>query len=248
MSRSHSIWQVTRLVAGATALWLTLWTTGTVRVEGQQRSGKQALLAAAPRAAQAAERLAEHRRDPSDRARLPYVSGHIVAKFSADVPLAAMSAMAADVGGMRVRQLHHADFVYVDIPVDEDPLAAARRLAAKPPGEPIAVGMAANVLPARVPEHVALVPPRLAGVPVGMALFLLVRGHRCRKRVIADVCHLEGFPLLLFRRSGLDELRIMRVLTMTFRRRPIKRVGSLDEVVGADCHQRTSFRRLCTKL
>ena len=132
MSRSHSIWQVTRLVAGATALWLTLWTTGTVRVEGQQRSGKQALLAAAPRAAQAAERLAEHRRDPSDRARLPYVPGHIVAKFSADVPLAAMSAMAADVGGMRVRQLHHADFVYVDILVDEDPLAAARRLAAKP--------------------------------------------------------------------------------------------------------------------
>jgi serine protease len=132
MSRSHSIWQVTRLVAGATALCLTPWAMGTVRVEGQQRSGKQALLAAAPRGAQAPERIAEHRRAPSDRARLPYVPGHIVAKFAADVPLAAMSAMAADVGGISVRQLHHADFVYVDIPVDEDPLAAAARLAAKP--------------------------------------------------------------------------------------------------------------------
>jgi serine protease len=132
MTRSRSIWQVTRLVAGTTALCLTPWTMGTVPVEGQQRSAKQALLAAAPRAAEAPERLAEHPRARIDPAQLPYVPGHIVAKFSADVPLAAMSAMAADVGGIRVRQLHHADFVYVDIPVDEDPLAAAARLAAKP--------------------------------------------------------------------------------------------------------------------
>jgi serine protease len=132
MSRSRSIWQVTRLVAAATALCLTPWTLGTVGVEGQQRSAKQELLAAAPRGAEAPERLAEHHGARIDRVRLPYVPGHIVAKFSADVPPAAMSAMAADVGGIRVRQLHHADFVYVDIPVDEDPLAAAARLAAKP--------------------------------------------------------------------------------------------------------------------
>ena len=79
MTRSRSIWQVTRLVAGTTALCLTPWTMGTVPVEGQQRSAKQALLTAAPRAAEAPERLAEHRRARIDPARLPYVPGHIVA-------------------------------------------------------------------------------------------------------------------------------------------------------------------------
>ena len=132
MRRSRSIWQLTRLVAGAMALCLASWTTGAVRVEGQQRSAKRALIASTPRAAVAPDLLAERRRAPIDKARLPYLPGHIVVKFSPDVPLEAMRAMAADIGGVRVRQLHHADFVYVDLPEGEDPVAAAARLAASP--------------------------------------------------------------------------------------------------------------------
>jgi serine protease len=157
MSRSRSIWQLTRLVAGAAALCFTPWTMGAVRVEGQQRSAKdtflagsaraaeapppaagvaqrslkQALLADSPRAADAPPLLVDAPRARHARSS-PYVPGHIVVKFAADVSATAMSAMAADVGGTRLRRLHHADFVYVDIPESSDPVAAAARMGAKP--------------------------------------------------------------------------------------------------------------------
>ena len=67
-----------------------------------------------------------------DAARLPYVPGHIVVKFAEGVSPQAMSTMAADIGGQAVRGVHHADFVYVHIPADADPVAAAAQMSQKP--------------------------------------------------------------------------------------------------------------------
>jgi serine protease len=157
MSRSRAIWHLAR-VGSAAALCLAMWTGGPIDVQGQQRiskealgrrdpraagprdlsgrgphrSSKEALAAAIPRLADAPDLLAERRRTPRDRDLSPYVPGHIVVKFANDVAPEAMAAMAATVSGYAVRQPHHADFFYVDIPVDRDPVDAAARVAAMP--------------------------------------------------------------------------------------------------------------------
>src|SRR5204863_7006017 len=45
---------------------------------------------------------------------------------------AAMSALAQDAGGSGIVVPHHADFAYVAIPADADPVAAAARMAGRP--------------------------------------------------------------------------------------------------------------------
>ena len=134
MTRSRSSWHVARLIAGAAllvALGLLAWRVP-LRLQAQQLSMKQALLAGEHRPADAPDVLRTGHRSRRDDSRLSYIPGHIVVKFAAGVSPSAMSTMSADVGGLAVRALHHADFVYVDIPADADPAAAAAQMARKP--------------------------------------------------------------------------------------------------------------------
>jgi serine protease len=102
-----------------------------VRVDDEPRSAKQARAAEASRTASAPELLGLHHRRPHPLSALPYVPGHIVVKFADDVSAEAMREMAADVGARSVRVLHHADFAYVEIPEDADPVSAAAEMARK---------------------------------------------------------------------------------------------------------------------
>ena len=134
MSSTPSSRHVLRLAAGAAvavALSLSPWTAD-VRVGAQQQSGKQALLTGVHRPADAPEVLRTGQRRGHDASMLPYMPGHIVVKFSPAVSPQSMSAMAADIGGRASASLHHADFVYVDIPADADPVAAAAAMARMP--------------------------------------------------------------------------------------------------------------------
>jgi serine protease len=134
MSRSSAFAHVTRLVAGATVslgLALSPWIPS-ANLQAQQQSRKQALLNQPNRAADAPEVLRVGRPLARDAARLAYVPGHIVVKFAEGVSPQAMSTMAADIGGQAVRGVHHADFVYVHIPKDADPVAAASEMSRKP--------------------------------------------------------------------------------------------------------------------
>lgn len=99
------------------------------------QNGKQALLAGEWRPADVSEALrvrATRGRPTPDTPLSPYVAGHIVVKFADDVTESAMGALAHEAGGTRVLRPHHADFVYVEIPKDADPVVAAGRLAGQP--------------------------------------------------------------------------------------------------------------------
>jgi serine protease len=132
--RSCSSRHVARLIAGAAlsvAVGLCL-ATAPPGVQAQQGNAKQSLLAMADRPADAPDVLRAAPRRAHGGFEPPYVPGHIVVKFATGVSSAAMSAMSAYVGGRAVRGLHHADFVYVDIPPDADPAAAAAQMATRP--------------------------------------------------------------------------------------------------------------------
>jgi serine protease len=134
MNRPPAFARVTRLVTSASvslAMALAAWSSPG-RLHAEQRSLKQALLAQPNRAADAPEVLRVGRRNARDASRLPYVPGHIVVKFADGVSPQAMSAMASGIGGQSVRGLHHADFVYVHIPADADPVARAAQMARMP--------------------------------------------------------------------------------------------------------------------
>ena len=134
MIRSCSSRHVARLITGAAlsvAASLCLASV-TARLHAQQGNAKQSLLAMAGRPADAPDVLRVAPRRGHGGMQTPFVPGHIVVKFAAGMSPAAMSAMSADVGGRAVRGLHHADFVYVDIPPDADPVAAAAQMASKP--------------------------------------------------------------------------------------------------------------------
>ncbi len=134
MIRFRSSRHVVRLISGtAVSVALGFSVQGVmVRLEAQQRTGKQALLAAGARPADAADVIRAGHHRGHDASQLPYIPGHIVVKFAAGVSPQAMSRMSAEVGGQAVRGLHHADFMYVDIPADADPVAAAARMARMP--------------------------------------------------------------------------------------------------------------------
>jgi len=61
-----------------------------------------------------------------------FVPGHIVVKFAPTVTVQAAERMAQQAGGTELRRPAYADFVYVDIPREEDPVLSAARLAAQP--------------------------------------------------------------------------------------------------------------------
>jgi serine protease len=102
------------------------------RLHAQQRSMKQTLLSGVYRAADAPEVLRVQPPRAHEASVTPYVPGHIVVKFVAGVSPQAMSTMTAEIGGRAVRGLSYADFVYVDLAADADPVAAAAQMAQKP--------------------------------------------------------------------------------------------------------------------
>jgi serine protease len=67
-----------------------------------------------------------------DRLRPKYVPGHIVVKFAPSVSARDMQLMAREVDATRLAKPSYADFYYVRIPADVDPVAAAARLAEEP--------------------------------------------------------------------------------------------------------------------
>jgi serine protease len=125
-------------VCAAAAIACTLLVAGplssSARAQLQApRNAKQALFQVPhSRGVSADAPLARPRREPGTQAPLPYIPGHIVVKFSADVTERAMGVLAVRAGGHRVVVPHHADFVYVEIDRHADPFAAAATLAGQP--------------------------------------------------------------------------------------------------------------------
>jgi serine protease len=66
------------------------------------------------------------------QARSLYMPGHIIVKFAPDLTESAMSVLASRAGATRLSVPHHADFAYLEIPADADPVVAAARLAGQP--------------------------------------------------------------------------------------------------------------------
>ncbi len=66
------------------------------------------------------------------RPRPAYVPGHIVVKFDSTVSAQSVEHMAWEAGALGVRTPSYADFVYVDLPPETDPVSAAAALAARP--------------------------------------------------------------------------------------------------------------------
>jgi serine protease len=99
------------------------------------RNGKQALLNGQWRPGvelKALRARATRGRPVAGQPRAMYVPGHIVVKFAPDLPESAMRALANHAGATRVSVPHHADFAYLEIPADADPVAAAARLSGQP--------------------------------------------------------------------------------------------------------------------
>jgi serine protease len=67
-----------------------------------------------------------------DGPRRQFVPGHIVVKFAPSASTRAMQLMAREVDATRLSKPSYADFYYVRIPADADPVAAAARLAEEP--------------------------------------------------------------------------------------------------------------------
>jgi serine protease len=67
-----------------------------------------------------------------DRPHVRYVPGHIVVKFTPSASARDMQLMAREVNATRLAKPSYADFYYVRIPDDTDPVAAAARLAEEP--------------------------------------------------------------------------------------------------------------------
>jgi serine protease len=134
MYRFRACRHIARLITAAfvsLATGMCPWTVPE-RLHAQQRSMKEMLLSGVNRAANAPEVLRVQPRRGRDTSATPYVPGHIVVKFAADVSPQAMSTMTAEIGGHAVHGVSHADFVYVDIAAEADPVAAAARMARKP--------------------------------------------------------------------------------------------------------------------
>ncbi len=91
---------------------------------------KQSWLRQASRPAVASDviRLAAKRPAPAAR----YVPGRVVVKFDAELRARQFRSLAREAGAIGVRRPSWADFHYVQIPVDADPVAVAARLRAEP--------------------------------------------------------------------------------------------------------------------
>jgi serine protease len=99
------------------------------------RNGKQALLAGEWRPGAGTNVLrsrATQGRPARGAMRSLYVPGHVVVKFAPEMTESAMGALAQEAGATRVLLPHHADFAYVEIPAEADPVEAAARLAGRP--------------------------------------------------------------------------------------------------------------------
>jgi serine protease len=102
---------------------------------GPSQNAKQALLAGAWRPAEDTGVLRARATQGRPARGLPtalYVPGHVVVKFAPDMTQSAMGAVAQDAGASRVVVPHHADFSYVEIPADADPVAMAAQIASQP--------------------------------------------------------------------------------------------------------------------
>lgn len=92
---------------------------------------KQALLAGPPRPAVSTDWPSEPVLRRS-RPRPAFVPGHIVVKFDPTVSARAMEATAREIGARGILRPSYADFVYVEIPRDADPVRAAAALSGRP--------------------------------------------------------------------------------------------------------------------
>ena len=119
------------LVLLGLALAATLVIAGAVGQTGPAPQGmKESWLRQAPRAAVASDyiRVAAPRPAPAAR----YVPGRVVVKFDADLRARQFRSLAREAGATAVRRPSYADFHYVQIPADADPVAVAARLSAEP--------------------------------------------------------------------------------------------------------------------
>lgn len=69
---------------------------------------------------------------PRAASKVEYVPGRVVVKFEADLRVREFRGLARAAGAIAVRRPSWADFHYVQIPADADPVAAAARLRAEP--------------------------------------------------------------------------------------------------------------------
>jgi len=93
---------------------------------------KKQLLAQENRVASSTDRLIERLRPRATALAAAYVPGHLVVKFAEGADDRVMTAAASTVAASRVWKPSYADFTYVEIPADLDPVAAAARVAAMP--------------------------------------------------------------------------------------------------------------------
>jgi len=91
---------------------------------------KQSWLRQASQPATASEFIRPARPRPAAEAR--YVPGRVVVRFDADLRAREFRSLAREAGAIAVRRPSWADFHYVEIPPDADPVAAAERLRAQP--------------------------------------------------------------------------------------------------------------------
>jgi serine protease len=124
-----------RAAAGFGVVGLALATAlGVLSATSAQPQGpqglKQSWLRQPARAAVASDRVGTvaHRRTPRGQ----YVPGRLVVKFDSDLRLRELRALARDIGATGVRRPSWADFTYVQIPPDADPVATAAMMRGQP--------------------------------------------------------------------------------------------------------------------
>jgi serine protease len=118
--------------AGLAAMFLFRGVGGSASGAQFAANIKQAMLAQQGREAVVSEALQTHPVLADERAGRRFVAGHVVVKFAPQVTRRVMSLIAGEVGATSVTRPSYADFCYVSIPDDEDPVAAAARLAQEP--------------------------------------------------------------------------------------------------------------------
>jgi serine protease len=105
---------------------------GDTSPEPAANTPKSAMLRQPGRPATVFNHFLEHARLTGEQLRTLYVPGHIVVKFAPGLSARTMQVMAGEVEATALSKPSYADFYYVMIPPDADPVAAAAQLSAQP--------------------------------------------------------------------------------------------------------------------
>lgn len=125
-------WLVSMTTIAALAMVFVPLREARTSAVGQGASLKRALTGQAGRSAEVSSLLLESQREPSLADRPRFMPGYVVVKFAPSLSRRAMQVIAGEAGGTSVERPPYADFHYVKIPADADPVEAAAVIARDP--------------------------------------------------------------------------------------------------------------------